>query len=173
MYKIDRANREYALKPLATAMVLALTASGAALAEPMFQVPLTRGADMTRYDSDYVELGAGYQSQNSYQFGEFSGLYKEGGFFIGNFNMRKRFGDNGNYLNAFGYNLGQDSRQLGAEGGRQGTYWLGAGFDQLTRYQYDDTEFIHTGLGGSNLTLPSGCGGFAQPRTPDLLFTAF
>lgn len=165
MYKIDRANREYALKPLATAMVLALTASGAALAEPMFQVPLTRGADMTRYDSDYVELGAGYQSQNSYQFGEFSGLYKEGGFFIGNFNMRKRFGDNGNYLNAFGYNLGQDSRQLGAEGGRQGTYWLGAGFDQLTRYQYDDTEFIHTGLGGSNLTLPSGCGGFAQPPT--------
>ncbi len=165
MSKIDRAKTNLSFGPLAGAVALALTASGAALAEPMFQVPLTRGADMTRYDSNYFELGGGYQSQDSFKFGEFSGLYKDGGFVIGNFNMRKRFGDAGNYVNAFGYNLGQDSRQLGIEGGRQGSYWLDAGYQQLTRYQYSDTQFIHAGLGGSNLTLPAGCGGFAQPPT--------
>jgi len=166
MSKIDRANKDLSFKPLgalAATMALALAAPGAALAEPMFQVPLTRGADMTRYDSNYIELGVGYQSDDSFKFGEFSGLDQKGGFPIGNFNMRKRFGDAGNYVNAFGYNLGQTSRQLGIEGGRQGTYWLSAGLDQLTRYQYDDTQFIHTGLGGSYLTLPAGCGGFAQP----------
>lgn len=168
MTKIDRANRERSFRSLgalAGVASLALAAPGAALAEPMFQVPFTRGADMTRYDSDYIEIGAGYQSNDSYSFGEFSGLYKEGGFAIGNFNMRKRFGDDGTYVNAFGYNLGQSSRQLGIDGGRQGKYWLSAGFDQLTRYQYDDTKFIHGGLGGSSLTLPAGCGGFAQPPT--------
>jgi len=168
MSKIDRANRDLSFRSLgalAGAVALVLAAPGAALAEPMFQVPLTRGADMTRYDSNYIEIGAGFQSEDSYKFGEFSGLYKEGGFPIGNFNMRKRFGDAGNYVNAFGYNLGQSSRQLGIEGGRQGRYWLSAGFDQLTRYQYDDTQFIHVGLGGSLLTLPAGCGGFTQPTT--------
>jgi MtrB/PioB family decaheme-associated outer membrane protein len=166
MGKIDRANGKLAftpLKPLLAAVALAAVAPGVALAEPMFQVPLTRGADMTRYDSNYFELGGGYQSEDSFKFGEFSGLYKEGGFVIGNFNMRKRFGADGSYVNAFGYNLGQDSRQLGIEGGRQGRYWLNADFDQLTRYQYSDTQFIHVGLGGSYLTLPAGCGGFAQP----------
>ncbi|MCG6874945.1 MAG: MtrB/PioB family decaheme-associated outer membrane protein [Betaproteobacteria bacterium] len=168
MSKIDRAKRDLSFKPLgaiAGVVALALAAPGAALAEPMFQVPLTRGADMTRYDSNYFELGGGFQSQDSFKFGEFSGLYKEGGFVIGNFNMRKRFGDAGNYVNAFGYNLGQDSRQLGIEGGRQGRYWLDAGFQQLTRYQYSDTQFIHAGLGGSSLVLPAGCGGFGQPPT--------
>ncbi|MCC6195628.1 MAG: MtrB/PioB family decaheme-associated outer membrane protein [Burkholderiales bacterium] len=168
MRKIDRGAIALAQKPLAIAVALALGAPAALLAEPMLQVPLTRGADMTRYDSDYVELGGGYNSSDSFAFGEYSGLYQEGGFVIGNANVRKRFGADGlGYINAWGYNLGLPSRQLGAEGGQQGLYWLNIGFDQLTRYQFDDTKFIHTGLGGNRLLLPAGFTGItagnAQP----------
>jgi MtrB/PioB family decaheme-associated outer membrane protein len=156
MRKIDRSTKNLLAKSFIASVALALAGPGVVLAEPMFQVPLTRGADMSRYDSDYVEIGGGYQSNDSYKFGEFSGLVDEGGFVIGNFNARKRFGDDAGYVNAWGYNLGQTSRQMGIEGGQQGKYWLNAGYDQLTRYQYDDTYFIHNGLGGSYLTLPGG-----------------
>jgi MtrB/PioB family decaheme-associated outer membrane protein len=156
MKKIDRATKDLLVKPFIAATALALAVPGTVLAEPMFQIPLTRGADMSRYDSDYVEIGGGYQSNDSYKFGEYSGLVDQGGFVIGNFNARKRFGDDAGYVNAWGYNLGQTSRQMGIEGGQQGRYWLSAGFDQLTRYQYDDANFIYGGLGGSYLTLPGG-----------------
>jgi len=164
MSKIGCATRGFSVKAIAAVAAIGLAAPSAVLAEPMFQVPLTRGADMTRYDSDFVEIGGGYSSENSYQFGEYSGLVDSGttaqdksfGFILGNFNTRKRFGESAGYLNAWGYNLGQTSRQLGIEGGQQGKYWLSAGYDQLTRYQYQDTYFIHQGLGGSTLILPPG-----------------
>jgi MtrB/PioB family decaheme-associated outer membrane protein len=165
MSKIHRATPDFRLNPLTIAIAVALAVPGAAVGEPMLLVPLTRGADMTRYDSNYVELGVGYNSEDSYKFGEFSGLYKDGAFLIGNANVRKRFGESTGYVNAYGYNLGLPSRQLFGEVGQQGRYWVNAGLDQLTRYQYDDTQFIHSGLGGSLLTLPPGAGGFAQPTT--------
>jgi MtrB/PioB family decaheme-associated outer membrane protein len=177
MRKIDRATTKFSPKPLAIAVALALGAPGALLAEPMLQVPLTRGADMTRYDSNYLELGGGYNSADSFNFGEFSGLHKDGGFVIGNANVRKRFGDDGlGYVNAFGYNLGLPSRQLGAEVGSQGRYWLNAGFDQLTRYQFDDTSFIFNGLGTNNLTVKPGsvpATGIVQPPTSATQITGF
>lgn len=152
----------FLLNPFAVAMALALAGSGTAMAEQLF-VPLTRDADMTRYDSDNIELGAAYNDGDSYKFGEFTGLEEQGAYAIGNFNVRKRYGDR-DYLNAYGYNLGLDSRQLGAEYGAQGRYWLKGSYDQLTRYQYDDTQFIHSGLGGNSLTLAPPCGGFTQPN---------
>jgi len=164
MKKIDRATQKQSLKPLALAVALALSVPGAALAEP-WEVPLNRYADMSRYDSNYVELGAGYNDNDSYKFGEFTGLYKQGAFLIGNANLRQHLDNTGRYLNAFGYNLGLPERSIGAEYGRQGSYWVNAGWDQITRYQFNDTQFIHSGIGGSTLTLPAGCGGFAQPPT--------
>jgi MtrB/PioB family decaheme-associated outer membrane protein len=163
MKKINCATQHRPLKPLALAVALALAAPGAVLAEPL-GVPLTRGADMTRYDSNYVELGAGYNDNNSYKFGEFSGLYKDDAFLIGNANLRKRLDDQGHYLNAFGYNLGLEPT-VGAEYGQQGRFWVNGGYQQIKRYQFDDAQFIYNGLGTSNLTLPAGCGGFAQPPT--------
>ena len=176
MSKIGFATRDFSVKVFAAAVAIGL--SGPVLAEPMFQVPLTRGsADMTRYDTNYFEIGGGYQSQDSFKFGEYSGLVDQGGLIIGNFNARKRIGDNAGYLNAWGYNLGQTSRQLGIEGGQQGRYWLDAGFDQLTRYQYDDASFIHRGLGSSYLTLPAGftgitAGGNQPPANAATINTA-
>ncbi|MCC6611255.1 MAG: MtrB/PioB family decaheme-associated outer membrane protein [Burkholderiales bacterium] len=159
MGKIDRATRKLSVNPLAAAVALALAAPGAALAEPMLQVPLYRGADMSRYDENNVELGVGFSTESSFKFGEFNGIHDQGGFLIGNLNLRNRLGDDGRYLNAFGYNLGLPSRQLGVEYGKQGGYWISAGYDMLTRYQFSDTLFIHNGLGGSVLTLPAGFAG--------------
>ena len=155
MTKANRAGKDYSLRPLVSAVALALAMPGVALAEPMFQVPLTTAADMTRYDSNYLELGWGYNSNSSYKFGEFTGLTHSGGFLIGNANVRERYAD-GNYLNASAYNFGLPTFQLGAEFGSQGRYWVNAGWDQLQRSQFNDTKFILNGLGGSRLTTPLG-----------------
>src|SRR4249920_210153 len=156
MTKANRAGKDHSLKPLVSAVALALATPGAALAEPAFQVPLTTGADMTRYDSNYLELGWGYNSNSSFKFGEFTGLTHSGGFLIGNANVRERYGDGANYLNASAYNFGLPTFQLGAEFGRQGLYWVDAGYDQLQRSQFNDTKFILNGLGGGRLTTPAG-----------------
>lgn len=163
MHMRKTSTRGFLLKPWTAAVAFALAGPGTVMAEQLF-VPLTRDADMTRYDSDYVELGAAYNDSNSYKFGEYTGLYKDGWYGIGNFNARRRMGDV-NYLNASGYNLGLDSLQAGIEYGGQGRYWIQAGYEQIERYQYDDTRFIHNGLGSNSLTLSTPCGGFAQPNT--------
>jgi hypothetical protein len=61
---------------------------------------VTRGGDMSRYVDDYVELGVGAINEHSFKFGEFTGLRDEGVFLIGNANLRRRFGDGRDYLNA-------------------------------------------------------------------------
>ncbi len=157
MRKIDCVTKRVSLKPLVMAVALALSTPGVLLAEPWLQVPLTRGADMTRYDSNYVEIGGAYNTTDDFNFGEFSGLWDNGGSVIGNANVRKRLSeDQPYYLNAFGYNLGLPSRQAGAEAGSQGLFWLNLGFDQLTRYQFDDTEFVANGLGSNRLGVMLG-----------------
>lgn len=168
-----RAARRFALKPLAVAVLAALGAE-AALAEPMLYVPLTRGADMSRYADNFVELGVGYSDEDSFKFGEYTGIRKSEAFLIGNANVRMRPGNDGTYLNAFGYNLGLPSRDLGAEYGRQGVWGVNAGYQMLTRYQFDDAQFIHDGLGGNYLTLPPGFPGLAgQPPTQTAVVAPF
>ncbi len=148
------------LSPIAAAVALVLAAP-AAMAEPMFQIPLYKGADMSRYDRNMVELGLGYSDEDSYKFGEYTGLEDKGAFVIGNFNLGKRLAGDANYVQASGWNLGLPSRQLGAVGGTQGRWFLSGNFDQFRRYQYDDTRFIHQGLGGDRLTLPPGFPGIS------------
>ncbi len=151
-------------KPLAAAVALAIAAPGLAVAEPLLQVPLYGNADMTRYSTNNVELGVMYNSDDSYKFGEFTGLNEDGLYAIGNFNVQKNFGgDDRNYIDASGWNLGLDSRQIAGEVGTQGKYYVNVGYDQLTRYQFDDTRFIHDGLGGSLLTLPAAFPGTGNP----------
>ena len=160
-----RTVRAFAMRPLAAAVIAAL-AAGSALAEPLFYVPLTRGADMSRYADNFVEAGVGYSDENSFKFGEFTGVRKDEAFFIGNANVRLRPGNDGTYFNGYAYNVGIPSYELGAEGGRQGKWGLNASYQQIPRYQFDDTRFVFDGLGSSRLTLPAGFPGLAgQPPT--------
>lgn len=167
MIRIDPVTSAHPVRPLAVTVALAMAVPGSGLAETMFQVPLYRDADMSRYSENNVELGVGYNSEDSFKFGEYTGLDDKGAFLIGNGNVRNRFGSDGRgFVNAYGFNLGLPSRSLGAEVGNQGQYWLNGSYEEIPRYQFEDTRFIHDGLGGTRLTLPPGFTGLpGQPPT--------
>jgi MtrB/PioB family decaheme-associated outer membrane protein len=127
-------------------------------AEPLFQVPLYGRADMTRYETNYVELGVANNDVSGarYKFGEWTGLYRDEAFALANLNWLSRDRRSGSYYGVWGYNLGVPSRQLGASAGLQGVWNLAAEFDQFPHAQTDQARFIFQGLGSDRLTLPAG-----------------
>jgi MtrB/PioB family decaheme-associated outer membrane protein len=148
---------------LAVAAALA-AASGAAVAEPLQQVTLYRNADMTRWSDNYFEFGGLYNGaidvgatpNNSFKFGEFSGLRKEGLYGVLNFNWITRDReDDAKYSQVYGENVGLASKFF-LDAGHQGDWRLVLGVDRLTRYETDTAKFLHEGLGTDALTLPSG-----------------
>lgn len=172
MRTIDRGAAKFAVKPLA-ALVAAL-AAGSVLAEPLLYVPLTRGADMTRYDENNVEGGALYSNEDSFKFGEFTGIRKSDAYFLGNANLRLRPNNDGTFLNAYAWNVGLPSFDVGGAYGKQGTWGVDASYQQISRYQFDDTMFIHDNLGSSRLTLPPAFPGInGQPPTQAIPISPF
>ena len=105
--------------------------------------------------SGSVDVGGAYVSDSSYKFGEYNGLYEEGGYFLGDFSVRHR-GKDGTYLNATGTNLGLDTRSLNVEGGQQGKYKLLLDYNELPHFISDTTQTPFLGNGGASLTLPGG-----------------
>lgn len=107
-----------------------------------------------------IELGIGWQSQDSFKFGEFNGLTDRGAFVIGNLRISRRDAwDSGGttYWTLTGTNLGLSSRNIGFEYGKQGSFKIFASFDQTPKYLLDDarTPYILNAT-GTNLTLPAG-----------------
>jgi len=105
--------------------------------------------------SGTVEVGGGYVSDSSSKFGEYNGLNKDGGYFIGDFSARFR-GQDAGYWNLDAANLGLDARSLSAEGGRQGTYKLWLNYQELPHFISDSVQTPFIGSGGASLTLPAG-----------------
>jgi MtrB/PioB family decaheme-associated outer membrane protein len=105
--------------------------------------------------SGAVDAGMGYVSDKSYKFGEYNGLNKQGGFFIGDGAVRFR-GADAYYWNINASDLGLDTRSLNAEGGRQGTYKLLLNYDQLSHHISEGVKTPYVGSGGASLTLPPG-----------------
>lgn len=103
--------------------------------------------------SGTVELGLGNVSDDSFKFGEYNGLNEKGGFLIGNAALRSR-GANANYWNVDASNLGLDTRSLGVEGGKQGTYKVILQYDELPHYISDSAATPYLGSGTDTLTLP-------------------
>ena len=111
--------------------------------------------------SGTLDVGIGNVSDKSSKFGDYTGLDKDGGFFIGDGSMRSR-GEEGTYWNANASNLGLKSRSLDAEGGEQGGYKLIFKYDELPHLVSDSAQTPFIGNGGASLTLPAG---FAAPTT--------
>jgi MtrB/PioB family decaheme-associated outer membrane protein len=105
--------------------------------------------------SGSVELGAGSVSDKSAKFGEYNGLDRKGGFFIGDGDARYR-GKDGAYLNFNATNLGLDARSLDAEGGQQGKYKLLLKYDQIPHIYSSTAQTPFFGIGGASLSLPAG-----------------
>ena len=105
--------------------------------------------------SGSVEVGGAYVSDSSSKFGEYNGLNKDGGYFIGDFSARFR-GQDAAYWNLDAANLGLDARSLSAEGGKQGTYKLLLNYQELPHFISDSAQTPFIGNGGASLTLPAG-----------------
>ncbi|MGR9014319.1 MAG: MtrB/PioB family decaheme-associated outer membrane protein [Gammaproteobacteria bacterium] len=108
--------------------------------------------------SSEIELGGGYSSEESFKFGEYSGLQNRDGFVIGNLHMQQRADPNSNstdYWKLDGRNLGLSSRFIRGEYGRQGKGRLFFEYNQTPHYRWDDakTPFI---ANGNDLNLPFG-----------------
>lgn len=155
---------------LATATAIGALNAGTAIAEPMLHTPsFYRTADMSRYVDNYLELGVGYNSKDSYGFGEWSGLREDGAYPIVGFNWLTRARDSdASYWRLSGSGLGLETRKFGLEVGNQGRWKINASADRLVRSEIDDARFVHpNGLGTSTL---SGIGTVpittATPLTP-------
>lgn len=157
------------VSPQRRTLALALFSALAAMAAPAYadqaldfnlfrdSATMFRDADMSRWSDNYVELGIGYNSRNSFKFGEYTGLTDKGGFPLAGFNWLSRdAGNDAEFWRIHGANLGLDSRKLQAEGGVQGKWGVTFSLDQLKRSQTESAVFLHDGLGTGTLTLPAG-----------------
>jgi len=107
--------------------------------------------------SHSIELGGLYNSSNSQKFGEYSGLNKQGGYVIGNFDFQHREpydSESARYWRITGTDLGLDSRHVGAEYGEQGRYQLFFEYDQLPHHRLPGARTPFEGVGTDSLGLP-------------------
>jgi len=105
--------------------------------------------------SGTIDVGAGSVSDKSAKFGQYNGLDKKGGFFIGDGSVRSR-GEDGSYWNLNASNLGLDTRAVDAEGGKQGSYKLLFKYDESPNRIWSGAQTPFIGAGGTSLTLPAG-----------------
>ncbi|MGB5520039.1 MAG: MtrB/PioB family decaheme-associated outer membrane protein [Gammaproteobacteria bacterium] len=102
-----------------------------------------------------IDLGIGYVSDDAYRFGRYNGLQSNGAFLVGDIDA-KRFFDDGRFYKVRGTRLGLESRYLRLEGGKQGRYKVFLLWDELPNYIDNTVRTPYQGIGGTNLTLPSG-----------------
>jgi MtrB/PioB family decaheme-associated outer membrane protein len=107
-----------------------------------------------------VEVGVGYNTEDSFKLGEYTGLVREGPFAIANFRIHgwdAYDSDRARYFKASGLNLGLDYRSLSLAYGNQGSYELFLAYDQIPRFQAgfpsDKARTPYNGVGSGQLTL--------------------
>ena len=104
-----------------------------------------------------VQVGGLYVNKDSAKFGEYNGLDKKGGYFLGNFWLYGGNGDEGAFRwRVFGADLGLDTRNVQGEVGEQGRWRVSAGYDELTRNYSDSYLTLWRDAGSTALTLPAG-----------------
>ncbi len=102
-----------------------------------------------------AELGAGYLDESSAKFGDATGLDEDGVYVVANASGGVNL-ESGYRLDYELLDLGLDSRAASLEGGKQGSYDFGIWYDRIPHRIADTGETIFGGVGGSDLTLPSG-----------------
>jgi MtrB/PioB family decaheme-associated outer membrane protein len=100
-----------------------------------------------------ISLGPAYVSDDSFRFGDYTGLENKGFYLFGDV-FARHWGENAEFIRLDAYRLGTDSRALFIEGGKQGLYKLRASYQGIPRRIYD-TTFTPYQSDGSSLRLPS------------------
>lgn len=145
--------------------VLAQTEGGFLLEEAEEKEPIV-------ITTSSAELGMGWLSNDSYKFGEYSGLTDKGPFPIANIEFLWRApydGESTQYWEFSGTNLGLDTRSIHVEAGQQGRFSVFLDYSEIPHFAVDDALTPYIGAGGNNLTLPPGCtggGGTTPPPDP-------
>ncbi|MCB1669531.1 MAG: MtrB/PioB family decaheme-associated outer membrane protein [Gammaproteobacteria bacterium] len=107
--------------------------------------------------STSIELGAGASSEDSYRFGQYSGITSRGGFMLGGFNLQNSPDpDSAAYWQVTGQEIGLETGRVAAGFGERGSYSVQLNFDQIPRYRFNDGSTPFNGGGGVNQTLPAG-----------------
>ncbi|OGB23085.1 MAG: hypothetical protein A3I66_08720 [Burkholderiales bacterium RIFCSPLOWO2_02_FULL_57_36] len=107
---------------------------------------------LIRPDSQ-VEVGVGYVSDDSFKYGQYTGLTDQGAHLIGNVDLNRRNEANTHYFSLSGRNLGLDSRSLTIKGGEQGNFGLRLDYDQIPMFASDSFQSPYLGLGTNRLTV--------------------
>jgi len=100
-----------------------------------------------------IEIGAGSVSEDSFKFGNYSGLNDKGLYYIGNSDIHYQ-DKSANYFDINIMDLGLDSRFISMETGKQGSYKLFLNYDELPRLLYNTSKTPFIGAGHDNLSLP-------------------
>ena len=100
-----------------------------------------------------VDAGVGYVSNDSYKFGDFTGLNEKGAYLLADADVNTR-GKAGKYLELHADDLGLDSRYIGVEAGYQGLAQFSASYDQLPKLNTDTARTPYSGEAVQRL--PSG-----------------
>lgn len=146
---------------------LALVAAGAAPAQDVVEAPATpppSGPDTSGWSCKFcafeegsqawVEPRLGYVSDDSYRFGDYTGLQEEGGVLDLAAAWRWRAAETGDGVDASLERAGLDSIALGVAGGRAGRYRAWLRYEALPHYVAADGESPFRG--GAQLGLPAG-----------------
>ncbi|MEZ5491438.1 MAG: MtrB/PioB family decaheme-associated outer membrane protein [Gammaproteobacteria bacterium] len=116
---------------------------------------LGAAAATTTAQTGTVQLGAGFSSEDSYRFGQYSGITSRGGFGIGGFSLTGvPDPESADYWRVSGQDLGLETGSLSAAYGQRGSYSLFLDVEQLPRYRFNDGRTPFIGSGTSTQTLP-------------------
>ena len=102
-----------------------------------------------------IDFGPAYVNNDSYGFGDYRGLEKEGFYAAvdGDIHFRNL---QGRYFDMYARNLGYESREIDMRGGNQGFYELRFGWQEIPRWLGYGTQTVFMGVGSDFLSLPDG-----------------
>ncbi len=142
---------------LLTGFAVALLASAGQAEDDM------RYHDLTTNVST-LELGAFYNTDNAFKFGDYTGLKDDDWSVLANVDLHRRSpfdAERAFHYRIRGLNLGLDSRYVDAEYERPGIFGISLFYDQIPKYQTDTAQIFFRNGGASFLTLP------LPPPVPD------
>lgn len=102
-----------------------------------------------------VTAGVAAVSDDSAGFGDYTGLQRSGAHLVLGGRLSHR-GEGGLWAEAQAQDLGLASRELRAQGGREGQFALRLGYAELPRWFGDGARTPFLGSGSAQLTLPAG-----------------
>ncbi|WP_435099462.1 MtrB/PioB family decaheme-associated outer membrane protein [Arhodomonas sp. AD133] len=100
-----------------------------------------------------VSFGPGYVSDDSFEFGDYTGLNDDGVYIVADGELRYR-GEDAEFWSVTATDLGLGSRSVTTEGGRQGRYRVSVEYRELPHLIADDARTVFSGAGSQRLELP-------------------